>query len=403
MSSSRFLPFDEARKYARSLKLSSVTKWTKFTKLPDFPYNIPKRPEGTYKDEGWDGYSDWLGTGMGKYVQKKENRMSFEDAREYVRSLKLPGMKGWMAYCKSGKKPIAIPASAHTVYRDEWEGYGDWTGTGRTRYSKFLSFKDAREYARSLGLFTEKSWSKFVKSNERPTNIPANPKGTYKKEWQGWKNWLRDSDDSFVEHLVEVETEIGDNLDKAINELESGVLSFEKAREYVRKLGLKGQKEWFVYAKTNERPRNIPSSPYNVYDKWVGFPDWLGTKRIRETSFVSFEKAREYARSLNLKGQNEWEEFVKSGKKLTGIPTRPETTYAKTAEWTNWYDWLGNSREKSGQSAAVRRIISRFQELEKRGNSLEEIMGKLSEELPGQSESKIREILMIWTETQSDR
>ena len=403
MSNSRFLPFEEAREYARSLKLSSVTKWIKFTWSSDFPYNIPKRPGDTYKDKGWDGYSDWLGTGMGRYVQKKENRMPFDEAREYVRSLKLPGFKGWTAYCKSGKRPPEIPASAHTVYRDEWEGYGDWTGTGRTRYSNFLSFKDAREYSRSLGLFTQKSWEKFVKSNERPTNIPANPKGTYKKEWQGWKNWLRDSDDSFVEHLVEVETEIGDNLDKAINELESEVLSFEKAREYVRKLGLKGQKEWFAYAKSNEKPTNIPSSPYNVYDEWKGFPDWLGTKRIRETSFVSFEKAREYARSLNLKGQAEWEEFVKSGKKLTGIPTHPEVRYLKTAEWTNWYDWLGNSREKSGQSAAVRRIISRFQELEKRGNSLEEIMGKLSEEFPEQLESKMKEILLKWAETQSDR
>ena len=60
-------------------------------------------------------------------------------------------------------------------------------------------------------------------------------------------------------------------------------------------------------------------------------------------------------------------------------------------------------REKSGQGAAVRRIISRFQELEKMGNSLEEIMGKLSEEFPRQSEDKIREILLKWAEGQSDR
>ena len=389
----RFLPFEDAREYARSLKLSSVVKWFEFTKSPDFPNNIPKRPEGTYKDEGWEGYSDWLDTGMGKYVQKKENRMPFEDAREYVRSLKLPGIKGWIAYCKSGKRHPEIPASAHTAYGEEWEGYGDWTGTGRTRYSNFLPFKEARVYARSLGLFTEKSWSKFVKSNERPTNIPANPKGTYKKEWQGWKNWLRDSDDSFTEHLVEIETEIGDNLDEAINELESEFLPFEKAREYVRKLGLKGQKEWFAYAKSNERPPNIPSSPYNIYEKWAGMPDWLGTTRIRETRFVSFKEARAYARSLNLGGQREWEEFVKSGKKLTGIPTHPEKTYAKTLEWTNWYDWLGNTRGKSGQGAAFRRIKSRSQELEHAENSLEEIMKKLSEEFPELPESEIRSIL----------
>jgi len=399
----RFLPFEEAREYARSLKLSSSTKWAEFVKSSDFPHNIPKRPEGKYKDEGWRGYSDWLGNGQGQYVLKGKGRLSFEEAREYVRSLKLSGIKGWIVYCKSGKRPANIPASAHTAYKDKWQGYGDWTGTGRTRYSNFLPFKEARKFARSLDIFTQASWKKFVKSDDRPTNIPAHPDDTYKKEWQGWKNWLRNSDDSFTEHLVDVDTEIGDHLDKAINELESNVLPFEKAREYVRKLGLKGQKEWFAYAKTNERPSNIPSSPYNVYHEWAGMPDWLGTKRIRETKFVSFEEAREYARSLKLGGQMEWGEFVKSGKKLTGIPTSPEVTYGKTGEWTNWYDFLGNVREKSGQGAAVRRIISRFQELEKMGNSLEEIMGKLSEEFPRQSEDKIREILLKWAEGQSDR
>ena len=108
-------------------------------------------------------------------------------------------------------------------------------------------------------------------------------------------------------------------------------------------------------------------------------------------------------RTLNIKGQKEWEVFVKSGKKPSGIPTSPEVTYGKTGEWTNWYNWLGMVREKSGQGAAVRRIISRFQELEKMGNSLEEIMGKLSEEFPRQSEDKIREILLKWAEGQSDR
>jgi hypothetical protein len=60
-------------------------------------------------------------------------------------------------------------------------------------------------------------------------------------------------------------------------------------------------------------------------------------------------------------------------------------------------------RGNSGQGAAVRRIISRYQELEKMGNSLEEIMEKLLEEFPRKSESKIREILLKWAETQSDR
>jgi len=390
----RFLPFEDAREYARSLKLSSVVKWFEFTKSSDFPNNIPKRPEGTYKDEGWEGYSDWLGTGNGKYMIKGKGRLSFEDAHQYVLKLKISGLTGWMAYCKSGKRPANIPASPHTSYNNEgWQGYGHWTGTGRVRRTKFLPFEDAREYTRSLNLFSQTSWEKFSKSNKRPANIPSQPDRSYKKEWQGWKNWLRNSDDSFTEHLVEVETDMSDHLDTAINELESELLPFEKAREYVRKLGLKGQKEWFAYAKSNERPPNIPSSPYNVYDEWNGFADWLGTKRIRPTSFLPFEQVREYARSLKLDGIKEWNDFVLTDKKPIGIPAQPDQYFEKTKEWTNWYDFLGMARSNSGKGAVSRRIQSRFQELEHAGNSLEEIMKKLSEEFPELPESKIRYIL----------
>ena len=337
----RFLPLEEAREYARSLKLSSSIKWNEFCKSPDFPNNVPKRPENFYKNEGWQGYSDWLGNSHGRYLMKGKGRLSFEEARKYVRELKISGLNGWIAYCKSGKRPANIPASPHTAYRDEWKGYGDWTGTGKVRHTKFLSFKEAREYARSLNLYSSSSWDKFTKSNERPSNIPANPEMTYKKDWEGWKNWLKKSDDSFTEHLVPVETKVSSELDSAIKNLKNKYLSYEKAREYVR--------------------------------------------------------------TLNIKGQKEWIEYVQSGKKAIDIPAQPEKYYAKTAEWTNWYDWLGTIRGKSGQGAAVRRIISRFQELEKMGNSLEEIMGKLSEEFPRQSEDKIREILLKWAKDQSDR
>ena len=42
--------------------------------------------EGTYKNKGWIGMGDWLGTGT-IANQQKEYR-SFEDAREFVHSLK---------------------------------------------------------------------------------------------------------------------------------------------------------------------------------------------------------------------------------------------------------------------------------------------------------------------------
>lgn len=404
MTNFTFLPFKEAREFARSLKLKSSTKWIEFTKFPDFPNNIPKSPGGTYKDEGWEGYSDWLGTNTGKYMIKGKGRLSFEEAHQYVLKLKISGLTGWISYCKTKKRPANIPASPHTSYINEgWQGYGHWTGSGKVRRTKFLSFEEAREYARSLNIFSIQSWEKFSQSNKRPANIPSQPDVHYKKEWQGWKNWLKKSDDSFIEHLVPVETNISSELDSVIKNLKSKYFSYEKAREYVQTLNIKGQKEWFEYVKTKKRPANIPSAPYQVYDEWIGFPDWLGTTRIRETSFIPFEDAREYVRSLKINGKKGWNLFLLSGKKPSGIPTSPDDSYKQTGEWTNWYDFLGMIRSNSGQGAAVRRINSRFQELKKIGNSLEEIIGILSKEFPDLPESKIREIILRCTKDQSDK
>jgi len=56
-------------------------------------------------------------------------------------------------------------------------------------------------------------------------------------------------------------------------------LSFEESKEFVRALGLRSQKEWERYSKT-ERPSNIVSSPSRTYKNkgWIGWADWLGTK-----------------------------------------------------------------------------------------------------------------------------
>jgi hypothetical protein len=391
----QFLPFEEAREFARKLKLSSSTKWFEYCKSPDFPNNIPKRPEQTFADVGWNGYSDWLGNGQGKYLLKGKGRLSFEKAREFVLTLHLSGLNGWIAYCKSGKRPANIPASPHTAYKDKWKGYGDWTGTGKKRHTDFLPFEEAREFARSLDLFTISSWEKFAKSDKRPKNIPYAPDQTYKKQWMGYRNWLRKPNEIETEHLVTIDdSEMTETLDSVIDDLKQIHLPYDQAKNFVRTLGLKGQKEWTAYAKSDKRPKNIPSAPYQHYLEWDGYADWLGTSRIRLSDFLPFEEAREFARSLNIKGKKEWVIFVQSDKRPIDIPTQPDKYYGKTGEWTNWYDWLGQIRGNSGQGAAVRRIQSRFHELMKLRFSKEEIMDKLSSEFPRKSKNDIEQIIL---------
>jgi hypothetical protein len=79
---SRSLSFIQARAYVRSLKLKSISEWRKYCKSGRKPRNIPSTPDKKYKDQGWISFGDWLGT-------QNLTFRSFEDARVFVRALKL--------------------------------------------------------------------------------------------------------------------------------------------------------------------------------------------------------------------------------------------------------------------------------------------------------------------------
>lgn len=80
------------------------------------------------------------------------------------------------------------------------------------------------------------------------------------------------------------------------NQQNKPYLSFEEARAFVRRLGLKTQKEWFTWGASNQRPSEIPKWPETTYPEYIDVRDWLGTKK----AYRSFEEAREYARSLGI-------------------------------------------------------------------------------------------------------
>jgi hypothetical protein len=55
------LPFNEARAFARLLKLKSVADWRVYRRTDRRPPNIPSNPAAVYTGQGWIGYPDFLG------------------------------------------------------------------------------------------------------------------------------------------------------------------------------------------------------------------------------------------------------------------------------------------------------------------------------------------------------
>ena len=255
---------------------------------------------------------------------------SFEAARKFVQSLNLKNHQTWKKYCISGEKPADIPAHPDRIYTGHgWESLGNWIGTGRIadQLKQFKVFEGAREFIRALGLRNQKDWRIYLKSGNKPGDIPSTPNQVYKDNgWISWGNWFATG--RIAGHLKQFK-------------------SFEEARDIVRSLTLNSQKEWVIFCKSGNKPGDIPSAPNQAYKNngWVSWGDWFGTGYIsnRKRKWCHFKEARSFVHTLKLKNNTEWLAYCKNKNKRHDIPPHPHLVYREHG-WLSLGDWLGTGR-----------------------------------------------------------
>jgi hypothetical protein len=253
-------------------------------------------------------------------------------ARAIVQKLNLKGEKEWREWGKAGQRPSNIPSAPDRTYHDDgWISWPDWLGKEGGQ-GAMLPFPVARAIVQKLKLKNNKEWEAWRKSGQRPSNIPSAPDRTYHDDdWISMPDWLGK---------------------------EGGVgafLPFAVARAIVRKLKLKGTREWQAWSKAGKRPLNIPGSPAVTYrdDGWISMPDWLGKDGGRG-AFLSFAEARSIVRKLNLKSGKEWVAWSKSGKRPSNIPSHPDRMYRDDG-WISMPDWLSSVGGENGKKGKKRR------------------------------------------------
>ena len=362
-----YLPFEEARSFARKLKFKTGKEWRDYTKgsfknLPPIPDNIPRDPNKLYKGKGWKGMGDWLGTG--RLSNRNRIYLPFEEARSFARKLKFKTGKEWRDYTKGSFKnlppiPDNIPRDPNKLYKGKgWKGMGDWLGTGRlsNRNRIYLPFEEARSFARSLKLESYTEWRTYRRdgmSGKPPCleNIPTHPERAFRDNgWVSWGDWLGT---------------------ETVSVNKRNYLDFHQARDFARSLKLSGTRDWEKYCRGEfkdkpDKPDNIPNSPMNVYKGcgWVSIGDWLGTGNLTgkklNAIYWPFQKARKFARALNLKNMGEWNQYIRG--EIEGMPDKPlelpgspHKTY-RDKGWISAGDWLG-----TGQVANKFKVFRSFE------------------------------------------
>ena len=243
------------------------------------------------------------------------NYRSYDEAKNYAHSLNLKSHKDWYDHTKQKSFPKDIPVGVYDVYRENWKNWSDFLG------KTFLSYEEVIKYARTLNLNSYKEWAKQAKSKNFPSNIPSDPSRIYKKSWVSWGDFLG----TF-----------------RVAPGKRNFRSFEDAKRYVKSLGIKTKTQWEDYAKSKNRPKDIPYSPAIHYKKeWKYWGDFLGTKFIPYNlrNNMSFENAKKFVSTLKIKTKEEWEKYVKSKNFPNNIPKSPYYFYKKN--WKGWPDFLG--------------------------------------------------------------
>jgi len=119
-------------------------------------------------------------------VDKKQEWKPFEDARVFVRSLKLRGAEEWEEYRKSGKRPNDIPSNPDKIYKnDGWISIPDWLGNEPMKGRK-LSEEHRRKIGEAMKGHTVSEESKRKMSESAKVKIFSEEHR--RKIGKAWKN-----------------------------------------------------------------------------------------------------------------------------------------------------------------------------------------------------------------------
>lgn len=348
--------FEEARSAAQALGITTVLDYR--VRYREDPL-LPSHPSAAYRKE-WNGFPHFLGTADKYYLTIAEAKRAVKRLgissrngyhNEYMRDPLLPShperayaadWKDWTDFLpdmssRSGKyknlteasaavRKLGIstqreygerrsldeklPYSPATFYKDEWSGWGDFTGVVyRAKQEEyFTTFESARKAAQKLNAVSRRDYREKCVTDAR---LPPFPDKTFPSAWKGWSDYLG-----------------------TVSSSEKYATYFE-AREACRKLSFGNNTNYAKNYKLLD-PR-LPGAPATFYgEDWQGWADYLGSKRTKDV--YSFDEASKRVAELGIKTGKQYRTAYRADPML---PSLPERAYKDS--WIGWKGFLSGT------------------------------------------------------------
>ena len=311
-----FRSYESSQEVVQQKGVVLKRQYRKLHKTGEIPFDLPSRPDQTYKGKGWRGWKHFLGT-EGVVIRRKPFR-SYESSQEVVQQKGVVSQKQYRKLHKTGEIPFDLPSSPDQTYKGKgWRGWGQFLGTGyiATQKRQFKSFEEAQKYVQQKGMTSSNQYYELSKKGELPSDLPSNPYEVYTgKGWRGWGHFVGTGYIALQKRQFK---------------------SFEEAQKYVQQLGIKLTHDYRRLSRKGELPKDMPSSPDQTYKGkgWRGWKHFLGTVKM-----MTYTRAQNYViDELRISTREELYEWLRSGEIPVNFPPEPHKFYSR---WTNVRDFL---------------------------------------------------------------
>jgi superfamily II DNA or RNA helicase len=282
----------------------------------------------------------------------RANWRSFEDARVYVRTLKIHGYYEWLDSYKTGIVPKDIPMYPDKVYHGSgWISWPDWLGNlstedkfniGILKLKEFIS-EHGNSYVPetfvtkdgfNLGQFCKMARQGTIKIKER-RKILSSIKGwvwdieedKFNKLYKALSDFSKKNKGIPAKRIGNEKVQIG----STVLDLGSWVFTL---RNFYKKL-----KNGSLKPTVNKRLFKSLDDPRIKLIEKIPFWEWSVKKKM-----LPFDKARKFIQKLKLQTRRDYCNWWDNNANLLDfdLPKKPEKTYAKSG-WKDWPDFLGSS------------------------------------------------------------